>query len=65
MVKKQRVAVARALVLNPKILLLDEPFAALDLKLRQQMQVELKKIREEINITFIFNTHDQEEAFIM
>ena len=63
--QKQRVAVARALVLNPKILLLDEPFGALDLKLRQQMQVELKKIQEEINITFIFITHDQEEAFIM
>lgn len=63
--QKQRVAVARALVLNPKILLLDEPFAALDLKLRQQMQVELKKIQQEIDITFIFITHDQEEAFIM
>ncbi len=56
---------ARALVLNPKILLLGEPFAALDLKLRQQMQVEFKKIQEEINITFIFITHDQEQAFIM
>lgn len=63
--QKQRIAVARALVLNPKILLLDEPFAALDLKLRQQMQSELKKIQEEINITFIFITHDQEEAFVM
>ena len=63
--QKQRIAVARALVLNPKVLLLDEPFAALDLKLRQQMQVEMKKIQEEINITFVFITHDQEEAFTM
>ncbi|MCL6429190.1 Spermidine/putrescine import ATP-binding protein PotA [Spiroplasma sp. JKS002669] len=63
--QKQRVAVARALVLNPKILLLDEPFAALDLKLRQQMQLELKKIQREVEITFIFITHDQEEAFTM
>lgn len=63
--QQQRIAVARALVLNPKILLLDEPFAALDLKLRQQMQAELKKIQKEINITFIFITHDQEEAFTM
>ncbi|KMQ95487.1 spermidine putrescine abc transporter atp-binding protein [Lasius niger] len=63
--QKQRVAVARALVLNPKILLLDEPFAALDLKLRQQMQLELKKIQREVDITFIFITHDQEEAFTM
>lgn len=61
--QKQRIAVARALVNNPKVLLLDEPFAALDLKLRQQMQLELKKIQEEIEITFIFVTHDQEEAF--
>lgn len=63
--QKQRIAVARALVLNPKILLLDEPFAALDLKLRQQMQLELKKIQREVDITFIFITHDQEEAFTM
>lgn len=63
--QKQRIAVARALVLNPKILLLDEPFAALDLKLRQQMQLELKKIQREVEITFIFITHDQEEAFTM
>lgn len=63
--QKQRIAVARALVLNPKILLLDEPFAALDLKLRQQMQIELKKIQREVDITFIFITHDQEEAFTM
>jgi len=63
--QKQRVAVARALINNPKVLLLDEPFAALDLKLRQQMQTEMKKIQKEVEITFIFITHDQEEAFTM
>jgi len=63
--QQQRVALARALVNNPRVLLLDEPLGALDLKLRKQMQVELKSIQSEIGITFIFVTHDQEEAMTM
>jgi spermidine/putrescine transport system ATP-binding protein len=63
--QQQRVALARALVNNPKVLLLDEPLGALDLKLRKQMQLELKRIQEEIGITFIYVTHDQEEAMTM
>ncbi len=63
--QKQRVALARALAPEPKVLLLDEPLSALDLKLRQSMRHELKQIREELGITFIFVTHDQEEALIM
>ena len=63
--QQQRVALARALVNNPQVLLLDEPLGALDLKLRKQMQVELKRIQSEIGITFIFVTHDQEEAMTM
>jgi spermidine/putrescine transport system ATP-binding protein len=61
----QRVALARALVNKPSVLLLDEPLGALDLKLRKQMQVELKRIQEEVGITFIYVTHDQEEAMTM
>lgn len=63
--QKQRVAIARAIVNNPKVLLLDEPLGALDLKLRKQMQVELKHLQKELGITFIFVTHDQEEALTM
>lgn len=63
--QRQRVALARALINHPKVLLLDEPLGALDLKLRQQMQVELKAIQHEVGITFIFVTHDQEEALTM
>lgn len=63
--QRQRVALARALVNRPKVLLLDEPFGALDLKLRQQMQSELKQIQREVGITFVFVTHDQEEALVM
>src|SRR5512138_2237133 len=63
--QRQRVALARALVNHPKVLLLDEPLGALDLKLRQQMQVELKNIQKEVGITFVFVTHDQEEALTM
>ncbi len=63
--QRQRVALARALVNQPRVLLLDEPLGALDLKLRQQMQVELKTIQHEVGITFIFVTHDQEEALSM
>ena len=63
--QQQRVALARALVNNPDVLLLDEPLGALDLKLRKQMQVELKRIQSEIGITFIFVTHDQDEAMTM
>ena len=63
--QQQRVAIARALVNNPKILLLDEPLAALDLKLRKDMQRELKNIQEQTGITFIYVTHDQEEALSM
>jgi len=61
----QRVAIARAIVLKPKILLLDEPLSALDLKLRQNMQYELKEMQRNLGITFIFVTHDQEEAMVM
>ena len=63
--QQQRVAIARALVNNPKVLLLDEPLAALDLKLRKDMQSELKKIQKATGITFVFVTHDQEEALSM
>ena len=63
--QQQRIALARALVNSPRVLLLDEPLGALDLKLRKQMQVELKRIQSEIGITFIFVTHDQEEAMTM
>ena len=63
--QQQRIALARALVNNPQVLLLDEPLGALDLKLRKQMQIELKRIQSEIGITFIFVTHDQEEAMTM
>ena len=63
--QRQRVALARALINHPKVLLLDEPLGALDLKLRQQMQVELKSIQQSVGITFIFVTHDQEEALTM
>lgn len=63
--QQQRIAIARALVNEPKVLLLDEPLGALDLKLRQVMQTELKKIQEEVGITFIYVTHDQEEALSM
>ena len=62
---RQRVALARALVNRPSVLLLDEPLGALDLKLRKQMQVELKRIQREVGITFIYVTHDQEEALAM
>lgn len=60
--QQQRVAVARALINNPKVLLLDEPLGALDLKLRKQMQIELKHLQQKLEITFIYVTHDQEEA---
>ena len=63
--QRQRVALARALVNRPRVLLLDEPLGALDLKLRQAMQVELKAIQREVGITFIYVTHDQEEALTM
>lgn len=63
--QRQRVALARALVNRPSVLLLDEPLGALDLKLRQQMQIELKELQREVGITFIFVTHDQEEALTM
>ena len=63
--QQQRVAIARAIANNPKVLLLDEPLAALDLKLRKDMQTELKKIQQQLGITFIFVTHDQEEALSM
>ena len=63
--QQQRVAIARALVNEPKVLLLDEPLGALDAKIRKQMQIELKKIQREVGITFIYVTHDQEEALSM
>jgi putative spermidine/putrescine transport system ATP-binding protein len=63
--QRQRVALARALVNRPKVLLLDEPLGALDLKLRREMQVELKQIQRDVGITFVFVTHDQEEALTM
>ena len=63
--QKQRVAIARALINKPKVLLLDEPLGALDLKLRKQMQLELKRLQKKLNITFIYVTHDQEEALSM
>ena len=63
--QRQRVALARAIVNEPHVLLLDEPLGALDLKLRQEMQLELKRIQREVGITFVFVTHDQEEALTM
>ncbi len=63
--QRQRVAIARALVNQPRVLLLDEPLGALDLKLREQMQFELKKLQQDLGITFIFVTHDQGEALSM
>ena len=63
--QQQRVAIARALINRPKVLLLDEPLGALDLKLRKEMQIELKKIQQSLEITFIYVTHDQEEALTM
>ena len=63
--QKQRVAMARALVLEPQVFLLDEPLGALDLKLRKEMQTELKRIQQELGITFVFVTHDQEEALTL
>jgi ABC-type Fe3+/spermidine/putrescine transport system ATPase subunit len=63
--QQQRVALARALVLEPKVLLLDEPLGALDLKVRKRLQIELKRIQESVGITFVYVTHDQEEALAM
>jgi len=63
--QRQRVALARALVNRPRVLLLDEPLGALDLKLREEMQIELKEIQVRVGITFIYVTHDQEEALVM
>ena len=63
--QRQRVALARAIVNRPRVLLLDEPLGALDLKLREQMQVELKQIQSEVDITFVYVTHDQDEALTM
>ncbi|MFN0154972.1 MAG: ABC transporter ATP-binding protein [Gaiella sp.] len=63
--QRQRVALARAIVNRPRVLLLDEPLGALDLKLRQEMQIELKRIQREVGITFVYVTHDQEEALTM
>jgi putative spermidine/putrescine transport system ATP-binding protein len=63
--QRQRVALARAIVNNPRVLLLDEPLGALDLKLRQQLQIELKQLQQELGITFVYVTHDQEEALTM
>ena len=63
--QRQRVALARAIVNRPRVLLLDEPLGALDLKLREQLQIELKQIQREVGITFVYVTHDQEEALTM
>ena len=63
--QQQRVALARALVLKPAVLLLDEPLGALDAKLRKQLQVELKALQQQVGITFVYVTHDQEEALTM
>ena len=63
--QQQRVAIARALVNHPRVLLLDEPLGALDLKLRKEMQIELKRMQKSTGITFIYVTHDQEEALTM
>src|SRR4029077_14181142 len=63
--QRQRVALARAIVNEPEVLLLDAPLGALDLKLRQEMQTELKRIQREVGITFVYVTHDQEEALTM
>jgi spermidine/putrescine transport system ATP-binding protein len=63
--QQQRVAIARALINHPRVLLLDEPLGALDLKLRKEMQIELKRIQQSLEITFIYVTHDQEEALTM
>ena len=63
--QQQRVAIARALINHPRVLLLDEPLGALDLKLRKEMQIELKRIQQSLNITFVYVTHDQEEALTM
>jgi putative spermidine/putrescine transport system ATP-binding protein len=63
--QRQRVALARSIVNRPRVLLLDEPLGALDLKLREQMQIELKQIQGEVGITFVYVTHDQEEALTM
>ncbi len=63
--QQQRIAIARAIVNEPKLLLLDEPLGALDLKLRQDMQYELIRLKNELGITFIYVTHDQEEALTM
>lgn len=63
--QQQRIAIARAIVNEPRILLLDEPLSALDYKMRQEMQIELKNMHKELGITFIFVTHDQEEALMM
>jgi putative spermidine/putrescine transport system ATP-binding protein len=63
--QRQRIALARSLVNRPRVLLLDEPLGALDLKLRQEMQIELKRIQQEVGLTFVYVTHDQEEALTM